>query len=177
VFNLVVGNCISFAASIFLAISNCAQDQKKIYLFQLLETATFCVSSIFFASWSGLTTLLISLLRNILVLKNRFQKWHVYLFSLMVVVIGLFVNNRGFLGLLPIAATVELTFANYYAKDVPLIKSSVLLNTVLWSIYSFLIWDFAGGISEALISVLGGISLINYIRKQARTSDVNLTET
>jgi len=83
----------------------------------------------------------------------------------MVVVIGLYVNNRGFLGLLPIAATVELTFANYYAKDISLIKTSVLFNTVLWSIYSFLIWDFAAGISEALISILGGVSLIDYIRK------------
>lgn len=162
---LIIGNCISAVASVFLAISNCAQSQKKIYLFQLLETATFCVSSIFFRSWAGLSTLLISLIRNILVVKNRLQKWHVYLFSTLVVLIGLYVNNRGALGLLPIVSTVEITFANYYAKGVPLIKISVLINTVLWAVYSFLIWDFAAGISETLISVLGAISLAQYIHQ------------
>lgn len=163
--DLIIGNCISAVASVFLAISNCAQSQKKIYLFQLLETATFCLSSVFFASWAGLSTLLISLVRNILVVKNRLRKWHVYLFAALVVLIGLYVNNRGVLGLLPIAATVEITFANYYAKSVPLIKISVLVNTVLWAAYSFLIWDFAAGISETLISILGAISLVQYMRQ------------
>lgn len=163
--DLVIGNCISAVASVFLAISNCAQSQKKIYLFQLLETATFCVSSIFFASWAGLSTLLISLVRNILVVKNRLRKWHVYLFAALVVIIGLYVNNRGWLGLLPLAATVEITFANYYAKSVPLIKVSVLVNTILWAVYSYLIWDFAAGISETLISVLGAVSLARYIHR------------
>ena len=166
--NLIIGNCISAVASVFLAISNCAQSQKKIYLFQLLETATFCLSSVFFASWAGLSTLLVSLVRNILVVKNRLRKWHVYLFAVLVVLIGLYINNRGVLGLLPIAATVEITFANYYAKSVPLIKVSVLFNTILWAVYSFLIWDFAAGISETLISILGAVSLVQYMRQLKR---------
>lgn len=165
VLSLVIGNCVSAAASVFLAISSCARSRKTIYLFQLLETATFCVSSVFFASWAGVSTLLVSLARNVLVVKNRFREWHVYLFSALVVLLGLYVNNRGALGLLPIAATVEITFANYYAKSVALIKASVLLNTVLWAVYSCLIWDFAAGISEILISILGAASLIQYMRQ------------
>lgn len=96
--DLLIGNGISLIASIFLAISSCARERKNIYLFQILETGTYCVSSVFFKSWSGLSTLILSLIRNILVYTKHFREWHAYLFSVLVVVVGLMVNNRGFLG-------------------------------------------------------------------------------
>lgn len=167
--SLVIGNAVSSVASVFLAVSNCVRDQRRIYLFQLLETATYCISSVFFASWSGLSTLAISLLRNVLVLTGRLREWHVYVLSLLVIGIGIFVNNRGFCGVLPIIATVELTFANYYAKDTFFVKLSILVNTILWAIYSYLIWDFAAGISQTLISLLGVFSLIKYLKDQTKS--------
>ena len=162
--DLLIGNGISLIASIFLAISSCARERKNIYLFQILETGTYCVSSVFFKSWSGLSTLILSLIRNILVYTKHFREWHAYLFSVLVVVVGLMVNNRGFLGLLPLIATVELTLANYYARRVVFIKASLWINTVIWMIYSYLIFDFVAGIMQTVISVLGLISLLQCIR-------------
>ena len=78
--DLLIGNGISLIASIFLAISSCARERKNIYLFQILETGTYCVSSVFFKSWSGLSTLILSLIRNILVYTKHFREWHAYLF-------------------------------------------------------------------------------------------------
>lgn len=112
----------------------------------------------------GIIYLILSLIRNILVYTKHFREWHAYLFSVLVVAVGLMVNNRGFLGLLPLIATVELTLANYYARRVVFIKASLWINTVIWMIYSYLIFDFAAGIMQTVISVLGLISLLQCIR-------------
>ena len=82
----------------------------------------------------------------------------------LVVAVGLMVNNRGFLGILPLIATVELTLANYSDRRVVFIKASLWINTVIWMIYSYLIFDFAAGIMQTVISVLGLISLLQCIR-------------
>ena len=157
--NIVIGNLISLLASVFLALSCIAKDRDRVYLFQFAESAILTVSAIFFGSWAGLTTLFLSMTRNFLVWRRLFKKWHVPVMAVLVIAAGLTVNNRGWLGIIPIAATVELTIANYYASRLIAIKTALLFNTSAWVVYSYLIRDYVSAVSSTAIVILTAISI------------------
>ena len=60
--NLIIGNSISFVAALFMAASCCVNDRHRVFLLQAVECALLCVASIFFGSWSGITTLALGVL-------------------------------------------------------------------------------------------------------------------
>lgn len=165
---ILIGNLISFAASLALTAGCLMKDPKKVYILQVTENLILCVSSAFFGSWSGISTLLVSTARNILLVKERYDKKMMFLFIALVTVCGVCVNNRGLIGLLPVLATVILTVCNYYAKEILAIKWSLLLNLVLWAVYFFAIMDIASGVTQVVIAV---VTLISIFRMRLATKN------
>ena len=145
---LIIGNAISMVAMLCLAASMRAKYIEKAYRLQLLETAFSMAAAVFFGSWAGLSTLAISLYRNIKVCRGTFSRRDVWLTSVLVVVVGCLVNNRGWVGILPIAAAVQLAWVNYCLKSLEEVRLGLLVNTLMWMIYAFLICDYASGIGE-----------------------------
>ena len=151
---ILLGNLISFLASLALTAGCLMKDPKKVYCMQVTENLILVVSSACFGSWSGISTLLVSTVRNMLLVKGRFDKRMMYLFIVLVTGCGLAVNNRGVIGLLPVLATVILTICNYYAREILAIKWSLFVNIVLWAVYFFAILDVISGITQVVIAVV-----------------------
>ena len=150
---IVIGNIISFAAAVFLLAGCWTRDRDRTFLYQIFEAALLCLANVFFNSWSGITTLLLSAIRNWIILKNRFnERWMVF-FGVAVTVLGLLMNNRGWVGLLPILATDQLIICNQYAKRMIPIKLSLLVNTMIWLVYSVMIWDISSTVAQAVTCV------------------------
>lgn len=151
---ILLGNLISFLASLALTAGCLMKDPKKVYVMQVTENLILVASSVCFGSWSGISTLLVSTVRNILLVKGHFEKRMMYLFIVLVTVCGLAVNNKGVIGLLPVLATVILTVCNYYAREIVAIKWSLFVNLVLWAAYFFMIFDVISGITQVVIAVV-----------------------
>ena len=151
---ILLGNLISFFASLALTAGCLMKDPKKVYGMQVTENLILVVSSACFGSWSGISTLLVSTARNIFLVKGRFDKRMMYVFIVLVTVCGLAVNNKGMIGLLPVLATVILTVCNYYAREILAIKWSLFINIVLWAVYFFAILDVISGITQVVIAVV-----------------------
>ena len=130
------------------------KDPKKVYGMQVTENLILVVSSACFGSWSGISTLLVSTARNILLVKEKFDRRMMYLFIVLVTACGIAVNNKGLIGLLPVLATVILTICNYYAREILAIKWSLFVNIMLWAIYFFAIWDVISGVTQVVIAVI-----------------------
>ena len=156
---ILLGNLISFLASLMLTAGCLMKDPKKVYAMQVAENLTLVVSSVCFGSWSGITTLLISTVRNVLLVKGHFDKKRMYLLSVLVTVCGLAVNNKGWIGLLAVLATVMLTVCNYYARAILAIKWSLFVNIVLWAVYFFAIRGVVSGITQVVIAVVTLVSI------------------
>lgn len=165
---ILIGNLISFAASLALAAGCLMKDPKKVYILQVAENLILCVSSAFFGSWSGISTLLVSTARNVLLVKGRFDKRMMYLFIILVTVCGVLVNKGGIIGLLPVLATVILTVCNYYAREILAIKWSLLVNLVLWAVYFFAIMDIASGVTQVVIAA---VTLVSILRVKVAADD------
>ena len=106
-FNIIIGNVISFIAGIFIILSMWVNDEKQAYKYQFLNAFILMISSVFFLSWTGVTTMAIAASRNAMVYKDKLtMNWTIF-FIVISVVLGLLVNTMGFVGLLPIIAIIQ----------------------------------------------------------------------
>jgi len=156
---LIIGNLISFSSSLFLIASCIIRDPKKVFVLQTLENIVLSVSSFVLGSYAGISTLLIAAVKNALVAAGKFTFGLMIAFCVVLTVVGLWINNRGLIGLIPIVATVSLTVCNYYTKDILAIKWSLLANIAMWSVYGFLIYDFALGTMQIITGIITFISI------------------
>lgn len=163
--NIIFGNGISFVAGIFLIVSYYVNDVKKAYKYQFVNAFVLAISSIFFLSWTGVTTMAIASARNAMVYNDRLTlNWTIF-FLVISIVLGVLVNSRGFIGLLPVIAIVQITICNYLLKSIKSIKISFIINSVMYIVYFLAIWDFTSAVAEIITVAIGTFSLIKLIHK------------
>ncbi len=159
---IIIGNIISFIANIFTLLSGITNNRKMVFAFQFIHCTLLSLASFFLNSYSGVTILLICALRNGITALDIFSKNMMYLFSALTVIIGIISNNRGFIGLLPVIATLIFTISIYYSKTIVSVKLNLFFNGVLWVIYSLFIQDYPTALSDGTLSIIVIISLIKY---------------
>ena len=161
--NIVIGNIISLIAGVFIILSMWVNDEKKAYLYQFLNAFILIISSVFFFSWTGVTTMAIAATRNMMVYKDRLTlRWTVF-FIVISVVLGLMVNTMGFVGLLPIIAIVQITLCNYYLKTIKSIKTSFIVNSAIYIVYFLAILDFSSAAIESVTALIGVVALFKLV--------------
>ena len=161
--NIVIGNIISLVAGIFIILSMWVNDEKKAYFYQFLNAFILMFSSVFFFSWTGVTTMAIAASRNLMVYKDRLTRNWTIFFIFISIVIGLIVNTMGFVGLLPIIAIVQITLCNFYLKTIKTIKTSFIVNSLIYVVYFLAILDFSSAVIESFTALVGLVSLYRLI--------------
>lgn len=157
--NILIGNIISFAAAIFLAVSCVVKSRKQIFILQFMNCAVLAVASYFFGSYAAITTLALCCIRNIFIMKDKFSVPIMTVILILVIACGVLTNNRGIIGLLPVIATVEYTICCHYITDVGKTRISILVNEAIWIIYSFLVLDFSTAITDIIVVTVDIVSI------------------
>ena len=170
---LLIGNLISFAAACFTLASAWSGDRKRIYLYQAMQCTLLAVANIFFSSASGVTTYAICAVRNVLLAHDRFTARLCMIFVACVGVVGLAVNNRGLVGLIPVFTTALYTVICLYAKRRVAIKANIIANLSLWAVYDILISDYVSFAVDTGSAVVAVFSLLrrNEETQQRRQTD------
>ena len=163
---LIIGNIISCIGAIFTGLSSWARKREKIYLYQTYQCLLLALASVFFQSWTGIATLLLCALRNILTAKQKLTLRISVIMIIALVFISIFINNRGTVGWIVTIATVIYTIGAYAFKSEFWIKINCLVNLVLWIIYDTLIWDFSSLIMDSIVLVVLFIAIIRIIREK-----------
>ena len=166
--NIIIGNVISLIAGFFLIMSMWVNDEKEAYKYQFLNAFVLMISSIFFLSWTGVTTMAIAATRNAFVYKDKLTFNLTIFFIVLSVVMGLMVNTMGFIGLLPIIAIVQITICNYLLKTIKWIKLSFIINEIFYIVYFIAIYDISSSVIELFTALIGLISFINLIRHESK---------
>lgn len=164
--NIIIGNAISLVAGIFLILSMVVNDEKRAYKHQFLNAFVLMISSFFFYSWTGVTTMAIAATRNMMVYKDRLTFGWTVFFIVLSVVLGLMVNTMGFIGLLPIIAIVQITICNYTLKQIKWIKLSFIVNEFFYIVYFLAILDFSSSVIEIITALIGLVSFFKLIRDE-----------
>ncbi len=161
--NIVIGNVISLIAGVFIILSMWVNDEKKAYFYQFLNAFILMFSSVFFFSWTGVTTMAIAASRNLMVYKDKLTRNWTIFFIIISIALGLIVNTMGFVGLLPIIAIVQITLCNFYLKSIKTIKTSFIVNSAIYVVYFLAIFDFSSAAIESFTALIGIISLYKLI--------------
>lgn len=151
---IVIGNIISFIAAVFLAVSCVVKDRKQIFILQFLNCAVLAVASYFFGSYAAISTLALCCLRNIFIMRDKYTFPVMAVMVILVIAAGLLTNNRGVVGLLPVIATMEYTICCHFITDVGKTRVSILVNELIWIVYSFLVMDFSTAITDVIVIIV-----------------------
>lgn len=157
---LFIGNCISAIAAVFTALSSWSKDRKSIYGYQVVQCLLLSLASVFFASRSGIVTLLVCAWRNYLAARDRLTKGRILICLVLIAVFGLLVNNRGVIGLLVVFTNVIYSLGMYFAKSELAIKCNIMLNLTLWLVYEILIIDIPSAAADAIGLAAAAASLL-----------------
>ena len=110
-------------------------------------------------SWAAAAVSILSVIRNVLQVKNKMNLKITILLLVLIVGLGLAFNNRGWIGLLAIAASATYTFFMYKTKNAQQMRWALLLNTFLWLIHDIMIQSYPMIVMGIIIFVMTSFNL------------------
>lgn len=164
--NIIIGNIISLIAAFFMVASCITKIRSKVFYLQFMQCALLSVSSYFLGSYAGIVASLVSAIRSLVVAKGYFNKHMMQLFLVVSVGLGLIVNNRGFIGLLPMIANVQFALCCYLFTSIKGTRYSIWINLILWITYSFMVLDFSTAICDCIVFIVNTITLIKMKKEE-----------
>ena len=163
---VLLGNICSLGAMISESVSSTREKRNEILGIQIISQFFYAAASVILKGYSSTAQNVAAVLRNLAAIKNvrsRFVEW--FLIGLGVI-LGLILNNRGLLGLVPILTNLEYSMAIFYFKtNERELKWAFFINKILYSIFSLSIMDYVGGISNIVTAVTTLISLFRTGKK------------
>jgi len=157
--NILFGNMLSLVGAIFLSSSCIAKTKKGVVILQLFQCIFMATAQIVFGKGAGAVSMSVAGIRNILIYFDRFGAFMTVLLSAITLALGIYLNSGGIIGLIPTAVGVLYTFGLYAVKDVYRVKIVLCVLLYGWIVYSALIFDVFGMLSNMLAQVLNVITL------------------
>ncbi|MBQ9958726.1 MAG: YgjV family protein [Oscillospiraceae bacterium] len=158
---IIFGNVCSFLATVTDSISSTRRTTKGMLGMQCLSQLIFVVVSIAFQGYADLVQNVVGLVRNLFAMREKQVKGMEWVFVALAVGIGLYFNNLGWLGLLPVLANFEYSLAVFrFADNERAMKVAFAVMNVLYMIYNFCMLNVVGGICSAVVIVTTVIYLV-----------------
>ena len=142
---IIIGNLCSLLGMACDSFSASRKTTKGVLIWQSFGQLIYGLSSIVLKGYSGAAQSLVSILRNCVAIARINSKVLEWGLVLLGVVFGLYVNNLGLVGVLPVIANTEYSLAIFRFKDNErALKISFLICVVLFSIFYIYIKNFVG---------------------------------
>ena len=164
---LIIGNACSLLAMCTDAISSWAKSAKKMLLAQCLSQGIYCIGAIVLKGYSAAVQNVISLARNLFATRKKALPVVEWILIALGVILGLYFNNRSYLGLLPVVANLQYALAILFFKDnEQLLKISFFIDVLLLGIFNTVILNLVGTVSNIIVMVMTMIAIIKAARQK-----------
>ncbi len=151
--SLIIGNIFSFFAVTCVGVSVIKKNKKNFMYWQIGETLFGMFANIFLYAYSALIISIICLIRNILSYKNILTKNITTILLVISIIAGLYANNLGIIGILPIIASVSYTICIYITKNEQQMRYATVLNMFLWFIHDMYIQAYPSAIANIILCI------------------------
>ena len=159
--NLIVGNLCTLLAMGANAISSTRKSAKSVLAVQSIGQLIYLISAIVLRGYSAAVQNAVSVLRNIAAIRNVKSKTLEWILTIAGVALGVFFNNRGIIGLLPVLGNLQYTLAIFRIKNNErLLKISFLISVVSFLVFNIVLYNFVGLISDAVVVITTTVVLI-----------------
>ena len=130
--DLLIGNIFSLLSAICIGVSAIEKSKKRFMFWQIGDALFGTVMNIALSAYAALATSIVCLLRNILSFKGCLTRSVTIILLGIGITIGLWANNLGVVGLLPILASGIYTICIYITKNEQQMRYALILNMLLW---------------------------------------------
>ena len=163
---LIAGNFCSLLAMLVDSFSASRRTPKGVLLVQSVGQVFYCLSSMILGGYSACVQNVVSLIRNMVAIRDIRKKWIEWSLVIAGVVFGLLFNNIGVVGLLPVVANLEYTLAVFRSPDNErALKVAFLINASLFAVFNVALWNFVGLLSNVIVVV---VIILYFIRSHRR---------
>ena len=158
---LIIGNIFSLLSAICLAISVIKKNKNDLIWWQVIDVVFCILSNIALYTYAALTTNSIALIRNILAYKNKLTKNITWILFILCILVGLWVNNRGVIGLFPIIASASYTIFMFITKNEQQMRWALVSNLILWFIHDIYVQAYPSALTDIILSIWTVIQIFN----------------
>ena len=164
---LLGGNFCSLCAMITDSVSSTRKTAKGVLMVQNLSQIFYFIGSVVLKGYSGAVQNAVSFFRNILAIAGVKSKWVQWLMVVLGVGLGVYFNNLGLAGWLPIVANFIYTVAVFRFADNELaLKITFMICVLMFGIFNGFILNFVGVVTNLMVFVTGTISLCRKLKKK-----------
>lgn len=161
-----IATIFSFITACFTFASSWTKDPHRTYGYQVIQCLVYCFAAYFYGVYPCIVVMLINAFRNYLTATGNYKVSHCVIFSILALVLGLWVNTSGVIGLITVIATIQYSICSYtLQKEIP-VKLNIVINLAIWICYDILIKDIFSGIMDSIGAILALITIIRIIRDQ-----------
>ena len=157
---LILGNICSLIAMGTDAVSSWAKSARKMLLFQCLSQGIYAVGSVILKGYSAAVQNVISL---------PVVEW---ILIALGVGLGLYFNNRSWIGLLPVVANLEYSLAVLFFKDnEQLLKIAFFIDVLLFCIFNTVILNIVGTVSNIVVMIMTLVAIIRNAKQNKQAHE------
>ena len=162
---LILGNIFSLLSAICIAISVLKKNKNDLIYWQVIDVIFCILSNIALYTYAALTTNSVALIRNILAYKNKLTKKITWILFILCIIVGLWANNRGVIGLFPIIASASYTIFMFTTKNEQQMRWALSSNLILWFIHDIYVQAYPSALTDIILSIWTFMQIYKY-RKQ-----------
>ena len=150
---LIIGNLFSLLSAICLAISVIKKNKNDLIWWQVIDVVFCILSNIALYTYAALTTNSIALIRNILAYKNKLTKNITWILFILCILVGLWANNRGIIGLFPIVASASYTIFMFTAQNAQQMRWALVFSLILWFVHDIYVQAYPSALTDIVLSL------------------------
>lgn len=165
--NIIIANIIDFGGALIQLGSGSIRKKSQFLVIQTIQLLLQAVSMFLLGGITGAISNIISCLRNFVCYKGRLNAVWKAVFIAVYVVITVFFNNQGIVGLIPVfACTTFILFMGI--KDPIGFKVFITVSFIPWLIYHFILMSYVGAIFDVLTIAINVATLVIMIRDKKK---------
>ena len=159
---VILGELFSLLAALCLAYSTFSNKKNKMIWWQAINAIFYGLSNLFLGAYSAVVTNVLTLFRNTLQVKNKLNRNSTFIICLLMAIVGIIANNKEWLGLLPILASITYTICVYILKSAQQMRIALVVNLIQLMIFDFLVKAYPMFIMDMIIIVVTVMNMIRY---------------
>ena len=161
VIGIILGNVCSLLAMITDSISATRKTAKGVLIFQSLSQVIYGTGAILLKGYSSAVQNAVSLLRNFVAIRKVNSALVEWILVILGVVLGLWFNNLGLVGWLPVIANFQYTLAVFQFKDNErALKFSFVICVGMFVIFNVVILNIVGACSNLIVMITTLVMLL-----------------
>ncbi len=167
--SLIIGNLCSLIGMLTDSVSSTRKRARDVLLLQSLSQLVYGIGALALKGYSAVVQSVVSILRNFFAMGKKSTAVVEWGLVALGVILGLWFNNRGIFGLLPVIANFEYSVAVFRLKDNEwALKIAFAISVVLYAVFNVILLNIVGAISNAVIFIVTLICILKEAKNRKR---------